>query len=482
MRTRFSASLLLASLARAAPINDGLPNAEEATKFAFTYGFPLVPYAKVAVDILGELKAPNIFYHSKELATPEDKSVVRPNADTLYSSAPIDLSCQDLVVHIPAIEDRYWVFPFYDVYGNNYANLGSNSGSTSGKYLVRYAPSVGQEPGVQLCDAGSYKCDGFNGIVNAPTTYGLLLPRLAVKNRDTDIENINTLQEQMDLRPLRRKCHGDAPPLTVDLLNSTLSGDEAMQVLELTARVAPYNPPPNIKDQLHVDCMLKTAGIHDGVYEPRVKNLTAVAGAAQGSIKASYQMPANSMQLQNGWETITPDVQGNFGGNYEMRSYVAVWGYLQLQASEALYPTYAPEGKEGKKLNLGPDEAYVFTFLSKPPVATRGFWSLTAYGPDKYLIDNPMDRYLLGDRDALTYADGTLVYGVKNHDDESFQILIQPSDKAPPQNWTSNWLPAPAGGGDFELTLRFYAPGEELQDGTWVYPAVQKLGAITESI
>ena len=41
--------------------------------------------------------------------------VVRPNVDTLYLSAILDLSQRDLIVDIPLIKDRYWLFPFYDV-------------------------------------------------------------------------------------------------------------------------------------------------------------------------------------------------------------------------------------------------------------------------------------------------------------------------------------------------------------------------------
>ena len=61
------------------------------------------------------VNATNKYYHSRELTKPADQSVVRPNVDTLYSSAAIDLSHSDIVITIPSIDgDRYWNYPLYD--------------------------------------------------------------------------------------------------------------------------------------------------------------------------------------------------------------------------------------------------------------------------------------------------------------------------------------------------------------------------------
>jgi hypothetical protein len=39
----------------------------------------------------------------------------------------------------------------------------------------------------------------------------------------------------------------------------------------------------------------------------------------------------------------------------------------------------------------------------------RVFWSLTAYDKDGYFIANPINRYVIGDRDPLKFnADGSL--------------------------------------------------------------------------
>ncbi|KAL2864113.1 uncharacterized protein BJX67DRAFT_228759 [Aspergillus lucknowensis] len=453
--------------------------AEEATEFALIYGFPLTPFTTYAFTAFAAAGATNTFAHARELSTVHDKTIVRPNADTLYSTVLIDLSENDLILDVSAIEDRYWVFPFYDVYSNNYANIGSVEGSPPGRYLIRYGPAVRQEPGVQLCYLATLKSEcqhGIVGLVNSPTPYGLVLPRILLKNNGTGLEAVHEIQDEMSVKLVNRESR-HAPPLTVAMLNSSLPEDPITRALQLTARIAPYNPPREISDFHRVKTTLTAAGIWDGRYHQRVRNLTAVAAAAQASVTTAVNQPENIMSLENNWIQLTPEAQGDFGTNYEMRAFVAGWGYLALRASESLYPMYTPGGEVGGRFSLGPDEAYLFTFSTKPPLNDKGFWSLTAYGPDLYLIPNELDRYSLGDRSNLTYSDGQPIYDGGDRD-ESFQIVVQPADVVPPGNWTSNWLPAPTGGGDFDVTLRFYAPSDELSNGGWTFPKVEKITAL----
>ena len=69
------------------------------------------------------------------------------------------------------------------------------------------------------------------------------------------------------------------------------------------------------------------------------------------------------------------------------------------------------------------------------------FWSVTAYGKDDFLIDNPIDRYCINDRSVLNRnADGSVDVTLSH---------------AMPEN-TENWLPI--GETEFHLFLRIYKP------------------------
>ena len=84
-----------------------------------------------------------------------------------------------------------------------------------------------------------------------------------------------------------------------------------------------------------------------------------------------------------------------------------------------------------------------------------GFWSVTAYGSDDFLIDNPIDRYCINDRTKFVL-----------NDDGSLDILLseeQPDDIA-------NWLPV--SGADYHLFMRIYTPDMDALS-TWQAPVIR---------
>jgi hypothetical protein len=193
--------------------------------------------------------------------------------------------------------------------------------------------------------------------------------------------------------------------------------------------------------------------------------------------------PNNLQPTNDGWLVLNPDIIGTYGTNYALRTVIAISGYLALRGPFAIYPTWSngSDVSATSTLDIASDEALLFTFSGKPPLDEGGFWSLTVYGGDYYLIPNKDDVYALGDRSNITYPDGQRVYpsgGGSGNDDGVFQILLQPADVAPPTNWTSNWVPAPAGGGAVVPQLRFYVAKPPLTDGSYKYPIVEKISAI----
>ncbi len=326
-------------------------------------------------------------------------------------------------------------------YGDNFADLGSVTNSTPGTYLMRPADGVHTQPGLQLISDGA--CQGerakygsrYLGFINFPTTYGSLLIRILLRNNMTDVAIVQHIQSQIKLSPVNRTdVKARAPSLSLDLLNGSLSGSPDEQVLQRTARIYPYNHPELRDNVANVTAILKLAGLRNGIYsQPQSVNLTAAATAAGlGLVKNLYDA-SNRQDLGNNWTQFIPSLSGNFPTDFFARAYIAFSGYLQLVSSEALYPEYIGES-ETASLLVNSGEAAIFTFTAKPPVT--GFWSLTAYGPNQYLIPNPLNIYALGDRSHLTYSDGSLVYG-NSSSNAPFQILVQPADETPPANWTS---------------------------------------------
>ena len=100
-----------------------------------------------------------------------------------------------------------------------------------------------------------------------------------------------------------------------------------------------------------------------------------------------------------------------------------------------------------------------FSKAELPPV--DAFWSITMYDATGFQVANELDRFAIGDRDALMYnADGSL------------DIYIQ--HESPGTDKESNWLPSSAKG-VLGVTMRLYAPRPQALDGRWVPPAIKKV-------
>ncbi|MGH3203505.1 MAG: DUF1254 domain-containing protein, partial [Streptosporangiaceae bacterium] len=78
--------------------------------------------------------------HIPAFPTADFKAVVRPNFDTLYSIAWLDLSDGPVVVSIPDTAGRYYVFPIYDMWTNAFAAPGWRTTGTGEQHHALIPP------------------------------------------------------------------------------------------------------------------------------------------------------------------------------------------------------------------------------------------------------------------------------------------------------------------------------------------------------
>jgi hypothetical protein len=90
----------------------------------------------------------------------------------------------------------------------------------------------------------------------------------------------------------------------------------------------------------------------------------------------------------------------------------------------------------------------------------NAFWSITMYNARRAFIENPTDRYAIGDRDRLQFNDGG-----------SLPLYLQ--HESPGEDRESNWLPAAKD--SFNLFMRLYGLKPEILDGTWKMPLVERV-------
>lgn len=264
--------------------------AQNATTFALTYGYPLLAFENLANQFLF-LNATNYLYNVQQLSSPTNKTVVKPNVDTLYSSALLDVSQTDLILHVPEIPDsQFALFSFYDVYGDNFANVGAANINASGQYRLR-APTDGTSKfGVEKSSDGStYVAD-----IYSPTYYGNLLIRWGVS--DTDLDVVHGYQSSDMLTTVNRTDIGSAPPLTelgVSKISPLSTTSPAIQVLDLLARYAPWCQPETDVSANEVNTMLAAAGISDGKYtmpagvDIEAANKSAIVAATNAAVNSA---------------------------------------------------------------------------------------------------------------------------------------------------------------------------------------------------
>jgi hypothetical protein len=98
---------------------------------------------------------------------------------------------------------------------------------------------------------------------------------------------------------------------------------------------------------------------------------------------------------------------GNYGTDYLLRAAIAKTALGANIPQEALYPAVFVDNR-GEQLTGSRNYVIHFDKNKIPPV--NGFWSVSIYNSKDYFVDNPINRYAIGDRTpGLKYnADGSL--------------------------------------------------------------------------
>ena len=184
----------------------------------------------------------------------------------------------------------------------------------------------------------------------------------------------------------------------------------------------------------------------------------ALRDTPQVSLKAIMDHYKAAGTRENGWRFTTKT--GEYDTDYLQRALISAIGLGANLPQDAVYPTSEMDAQ-----NQPYDGVYSYVMHfdkgQLPPV--NGFWSLTMYDADYYLVDNPLNRYTLSARNDLEVnADG------------SVDLYLQHENPGPEKE--ANWLPAPAG--KFIPMLRLYWPQEtspSIIDGSWQVPAIKKM-------
>jgi len=450
--------LAMASLAAGAGVAVTDAEAYRIGREAYTYLYPLVTMemtrrqmTSVPAGRRAGRGPMNTFTHLGAFPRAEAREVVRPNFDTLYSLAWLDLREGPQVVTLPDSHGRYHLMAMLDMWTDVFAVPGTRTtGNHGGRFALVPPGWQGRLP------------QGLERI-QAPTAMVWIVGRIQA-NGSGDFAFVRGLQAGCAIAPLAPAGPGAPGRLeqaagTVDPEKPPLEQVNALPALDffrLGADLMRANP-PHLTDQ-PILARMKRIGLEPGrAFDPaRVRPgihealLRAVADERQ-ALEAKVPTLGRAV---NGWRLDT-ETMGVYGNDYRKRAAVAMAGLGANQPEDAVYPLSFKDAF-GRPYTGSQNYTLHFDRGQLPPV--NGFWSLTLYDREGFQVANPLGRFTLRDRDRLVY-----------NRDGSLDLLIQ--HDSPGTAMAANWLPAPEG--PFNLALRLYAPKSAALDGSWEPPGVQ---------
>ena len=392
----------------------------------------------------------NTFANIRTFPPADFREVVRPNFDTLYSISWLDLTAEPVIVSVPDTQGRYYLLPLLDMWTDVFAVPGKRTTGTAAADFAIVPP-------------------GWNGTllagverINSPTPYVWVIGRTQT-NGPADYAAVHKVQDGFKVTLLSDWGKTPrAPAVTidpgVDMQTPPLRQVNAMPATDFFkygAELMKVNP-PHMTDW-SVLARMRRIGFEPGKsFDPAKADSEALARGAAAGLKLMRDKTPTIALVVNGWQMNT-NTMGVYGNYYLKRAIVAMIGLGANQPEDAVYPINIGEA-DGQPLRG--ESKYVLHFNKDELPPVDAFWSVTMYDAEGFQVANPINRFAIGDRDALKYnADGSLDLYFQ-HDNPGGAL-------------EANWLPSPASG-ILGVTMRLYAPKQPVLDGRWNPPAVRK--------
>jgi hypothetical protein len=456
----FAAALLLAAVSTASAQNLSPREAKAIAENAYVYGYPLVTmeltrrsFTNVARPN-GKSAPMGFFVNVPRYPAASDKRVTAPNADTLYSTAWIDVGKEPYILHVPDEHGRYYLMPMLDGWTDVFADPGKRTTGTAAADFAITGPGwKGTLP------------PGIKAEYKSPTNIVWVLGRTYSTGTPADYAAVNAIQAQYKLTPLSAWGRPYTPPPgvvnptwdTKDPVRDQVDAMDGATYFRLLAELMKTNPSA-AADAPMVATMAKIGIAAGKDFDPAklTQAQSAAIQAAPEPAQATIMGLMKEVALTNGWSVFTK--LGVYGTDYRLRALVTAIGLGANRPQDAIYPVGQVDA-DGKPFDAANRYVMHFPAGQLPPV--NGFWSLTMYDGQYFFVPNKLNRYTLSARNAL-----------KHNADGSVDLYLQADSPGPARQ--ANWLPTTQGG-KFIPMLRMYWPKEtppSILDGTWKPPPV----------
>jgi hypothetical protein len=142
---------------------------------------------------------PNTFNNARAYPAANEKIVVRPNFDTLYSVAWLDLSKEPVIVSVPDTNGRYYLLPMLDMWTDVFASPGWRTTGTQAQHFL--VASAGWRPDLKDRLIEEFRLPRDTQRINAPTPHVWIIGRTKTDGPQ-DYDAVHEIQAGLKITPL----------------------------------------------------------------------------------------------------------------------------------------------------------------------------------------------------------------------------------------------------------------------------------------
>jgi len=387
------------------------------------------------------------------------REIARPNNDTLYISALLDLRKDPVILEMPAFDSDYvsLMVTGYDHHVNipMATRLGDFGKPEKILFYTERTEGYDGEP-----------VEGVDRVFEASGDF--ISAVLRIMPHAADEERFNRIVEQMEqvrIETLSEFRGKPAKPIddiefpAVGQRDADIFGNNLLEVMQFVFSHTTFDADNEL------DQALLAAYEPLGVVPGQPYDATKVATIDGAKFReVSERVFAEEMARITDEAFKEQELVGKFKPKgetpLELLLFQSVLGPIGMPATEAVYP--AVNTTDGKPLNAMNDYVIRMSADELPP--TDVFWSFTLYDlQNGFFIPNDRKKYSVGENAGMQL-------------DEDGGIAVYIAAEKPESVPEENWLPINRKDEDMDVILRIYVPNlEELE--TWAPPKAERIDA-----
>lgn len=382
------------------------------------------------------------------------KAIARPNNDTLYISAAIDVTKEPVILDIPAFDSIYvsLMVTGYDHYVN--IPLSTQNGDfgepTKILFYSERTPDYSGEP-----------VDGVEHIFEATGDYlSAVIRVMPHANEPERLERNLAAMEHVKVVPLSEYLGKDKPEARevvfpdFGVSDFDIFENNLLEVMQFVFNHTTFDPDDPVDKA--VLATYEPLGVVPGQeYDPdkvakidgkRVREVAERFAQQQLALMEDPDFQSNLLKLFKTKGEISE----------ELLAFQSVSGPIGQPATEALYPPIATA--DGKPMTAAHDYVIKMSADELPPA--KAFWSITLYDTDNgFFIPNEQKKYSVGLNGGMEL-------------DEDGGITIAIAAEKPEGIAEDNWLPIERSNIGIGPVMRIYAPDLEKYEN-WKPPVAE---------